>query len=67
MRDGMITKATAFALVHLAHYVLGPFQQGLILFWPPSMFVVSLLFAGSYKEAAHFGWLCWLTVATTSG
>jgi len=40
----MITQAIAFALVHLVHYGLVPFQPVLILFWLPSMFVVALIF-----------------------
>jgi membrane protease YdiL (CAAX protease family) len=40
---GMLLQATAFALVHLAHYGLVPFQPALIAVWVPSMFGVALV------------------------
>jgi membrane protease YdiL (CAAX protease family) len=39
-----IIQAAAFALVHLAHYGLQPFQPELILIWLPSMFLAGLTF-----------------------
>jgi membrane protease YdiL (CAAX protease family) len=41
---GQIVQASAFALVHLAHYGLMPFQPLLILVWLPSMFLVAWIF-----------------------
>lgn len=43
-RAAIVIQATAFALVHLAHYGLQPFQPALIAVWLPSMFVVALFF-----------------------
>ena len=40
----MIFQAAAFALVHLAHYGLQPFQPELILVWLPSMFLAGYMF-----------------------
>ena len=40
---GQIVQAGAFALVHLAHYGLMPFQPLLILVWVPSMFISALI------------------------
>ena len=37
-------QAAAFAMVHLAHYGLQPFQPKLILIWLPSMFLAGLTF-----------------------
>jgi uncharacterized protein len=48
-RVGMMVQAAAFAVVHLAHYGLVPFQPLLLLLWLPAMFFVSLV----------FGWLVW--------
>ena len=39
----MLIQASAFALVHLAHYGLDPFQPELIAIWLPSIFAVGLL------------------------
>ena len=41
-RTGMGLQAGAFALVHLAHYGLHPFQPALLTVWLPSMFIVAL-------------------------
>ena len=45
----MIVQAALFAIVHLAHYGLVPWQPTLILYWVPSMFVAGLV----------FGWVRW--------
>lgn len=42
-RAGMLVQASAFALVHLAHYGLAPFNPLLILVWLPSMFFVAIV------------------------
>ncbi len=42
-RTGMVVQASAFALVHLAHYGLVPFQPALMIVWLPSMFAVAWL------------------------
>ncbi len=42
-RTAMLVQASAFSLVHLAHYGLDPFQPALIAVWLPSMFAVALL------------------------
>lgn len=42
-RTGMLSQATAFALVHLAHFGLDPVNPLLILVWLPSMFVAALV------------------------
>lgn len=41
---GQIVQASAFAVVHLAHYGLIPFQPLLILVWLPSMFLIAWIF-----------------------
>jgi len=43
LRTAMLVQASAFALVHLAHYGLDPFQPALIAVWLPSVFAVALL------------------------
>lgn len=43
LRTAMLVQASAFALVHLAHYGLEPFQPALIAVWVPSVFAVGLL------------------------
>ncbi len=43
IRGALIIQAFAFALAHLAHYGLHPFQPLLITVWFPSMFFVSLV------------------------
>jgi len=43
-RTAMAIQASAFALVHLAHYGLNPFQPALISIWLPSMFITALVF-----------------------
>ena len=40
----LVIQAAAFALVHLAHYGLDPFQPELILVWLPSMFLAGYMF-----------------------
>jgi len=40
----MLIQASAFALVHLAHYGLDPFQPILVAFFIPSMFLAGLAF-----------------------
>jgi membrane protease YdiL (CAAX protease family) len=40
----LVIQAAAFALVHLAHYGLDPFQPELILVWLPSMFLAGYTF-----------------------
>lgn len=49
MKWAMLIQAAAFAIVHLAHYGLIPFQPLLILYWLPSMFLAGLV----------FGWIAW--------
>lgn len=44
LATAMVLQAAAFALVHLSHYGLKPFQPQLILLFITSMFVVALLF-----------------------
>jgi uncharacterized protein len=43
IQSAMCIQAFAFALVHLAHYGLNPFQPLLIAVWFPSMFFVSVV------------------------
>lgn len=50
-RAGMTAQATAFSLVHLAHYGLAPWQPVLILLWLPSMFAVALTFGGIVRAS----------------
>lgn len=40
---GMHGQATAFALVHLAHFGLDPFNPMLILIWLPSMYLTAIV------------------------
>lgn len=42
-RIGMIVQASAFAIAHLTHYGLLPFQPLLLLVWLPSMFFAALV------------------------
>jgi membrane protease YdiL (CAAX protease family) len=44
VKASMVIQASAFALVHLAHYGLNPFQPELILVWLPSMFLAGYTF-----------------------
>ena len=48
---GQIVQAGAFALVHLAHYGLMPFQPILILIWVASMFLTALLLGWIVKKS----------------
>lgn len=43
IRTAMVLQASAFALVHLAHYGLDPLQPVLIVIWLPSMFAAALI------------------------
>jgi membrane protease YdiL (CAAX protease family) len=43
-RKATSIQATAFALVHLAHYGLHPLQPALVSVWLPSMFFAALAF-----------------------
>ena len=43
IRNAICIQAFAFALAHLAHYGLNPFQPLLIAIWFPSMFFVSVV------------------------
>ena len=43
VKTAVFIQATAFSLVHLAHYGLNPFQPLLIAIWFPSMFFVSVV------------------------
>lgn len=43
-RAAMLVQASAFALLHLAHYGLNPFQPDLIAVFIPSIFVAGLAF-----------------------
>ncbi len=50
-RMGMIVQASAFAIAHLAHYGLLPFQPLLILVWLPSMFFAALVLGWIVKKS----------------
>ena len=50
-RTAMLIQATAFALVHLAHYGLDPFQPALVAVWLPSMFAVALVLGWIVRES----------------
>ena len=50
-RIAMLIQASAFALVHLAHYGLDPFQPALIAVWLPSMFAVALVLGWVARES----------------
>lgn len=50
-KTGMIVQASVFALAHLAHFGLLPFQPLLILVWLPSMFIVALVFGWIVKKS----------------
>ncbi|NBC65711.1 MAG: CPBP family intramembrane metalloprotease [Bacteroidetes bacterium] len=59
---GQIVQASAFALVHLAHYGLLPFQPLLILVWVPSMFLTGLVFGWIVQKSGSV----WPAVAAHS-
>lgn len=44
VQTGLLAQAVAFALAHLAHYGLQPWQPALLLFWLPGMFATAWLF-----------------------
>lgn len=50
-KTAMIIQASGFALAHLAHYGLLPFQPYLILVWLPSMFFAALVFGWIVKKS----------------
>lgn len=44
LQTGLLVQAVAFALAHLAHYGLQPWQPSLLVFWLPGMFATAWLF-----------------------
>lgn len=50
-KTAMIVQASVFALAHLAHYGLLPFQPLLILIWLPSMFLTALVLGWIVKKS----------------
>lgn len=50
-RAATLMQASAFALVHLAHYGLDPLQPALIAVWLPTTFAVALMLGWIVKES----------------
>lgn len=50
-RVGLIVQASVFAIAHLAHYGLLPFQPILLLVWLPSMFFAALVLGWIVKKS----------------
>lgn len=61
-RAGTLVQATAFALVHLAHYGLNPFQPALLAVWLPSTFAAALVFGRIVQKSGSL----WPAVASHS-
>lgn len=57
-RAAMTFQASAFALVHLAHYGLNPFQPALIAVWLPSMFLTAIVFGWIVQKSGSI----WISV-----
>lgn len=55
-----IIQALGFAIAHLAHYGLLPFQPLLILVWLPSMFIAALVFGWIVKRSGSI-WIGFLS------
>jgi uncharacterized protein len=58
VRAAMCIQALAFALVHLAHYGLNPYQPSLVAVWLPSMFFVSMVLGWIVLKSGSI----WVTV-----
>lgn len=61
-RAAMFVQASAFSVVHLAHYGLNPVDPILIAIWLPSMFFVAVVFGWIVKKSGSI----WVSVLSHS-
>ena len=61
-RAAMVIQASAFSVVHLAHYGLSPIEPGLIAIWLPSMFLVAIVFGWIVQKSGSI----WVAVLSHS-
>lgn len=58
----MFVQASAFSVVHLAHYGLNPIEPTLIAIWLPSMFLVAIVFGWIVQKSGSI----WVAVLSHS-